>query len=158
MGYYTEDGIFPPTPGMVRGVQEAVQLLQKAGHRVIQKIVRTKGCWRWFLLLDDQRYETKAQVEEWRPPGLAGINSLWGEFVLADHGHYFRWRPLYIYDEWSKRCRADQKAQQYLTLMSWDWELGLEIQNIKFNDHDHMMVNTDSSWLQGNLLHWFHIN
>ena len=90
MGYYTEDGIFPPTPGMVRGVQEAVQLLQKAGHQVIQEIVRTKGCWRRFLLLDDQRYETKAQVEEWRPPGLAGINSLWGEFVLADHGHYFR--------------------------------------------------------------------
>jgi len=62
VGYYTEDGIFPPTPGMVRGVEEAVQLLQKAGH----------------------------QVEQWRPPGLTGINSLWGEFVLADHGHYFR--------------------------------------------------------------------
>ena len=34
--------------------------------------------------------KSKDQVEQWRPPGLSGINSLWGEFVLADHGHYFR--------------------------------------------------------------------
>ena len=37
VGYYMEDGIFPPTPGMVRGVEETVQLLKKAGHQVIMK-------------------------------------------------------------------------------------------------------------------------
>ena len=69
------------------------------------------------------------------------------EFVLADHGHYFRWRPLYIYNEWSKRCRADQKAQQYLTLMSWDWEQVLETQKYQI----------PWSWSYDGQ-HWFHVN
>ena len=34
IGFYTEDGIFPPTPGMSRAVRETVDLLQKAGHEV----------------------------------------------------------------------------------------------------------------------------
>ena len=34
IGFYTKDGIFPPTPGMSRAVQETVDLLKKAGHEV----------------------------------------------------------------------------------------------------------------------------
>ena len=40
VGFYTEDGIFPPTPGMVRGVEEVVQMLRKAGHQVPRKLGR----------------------------------------------------------------------------------------------------------------------
>ena len=34
IGFYTKDGIFPPTPGMSRAVRETVDLLKKAGHEV----------------------------------------------------------------------------------------------------------------------------
>jgi fatty acid amide hydrolase len=62
VGYYSDDGIFPATPGMVRAVGETVELLRAAGH----------------------------QVEAWRPPGLDTLHRLWGEFVLADRGHFLQ--------------------------------------------------------------------
>ena len=34
IGFYTKDGIFPPTPGMSRAVRETVDLLKEAGHEV----------------------------------------------------------------------------------------------------------------------------
>jgi len=61
IGFYTKDGIFPPTPGMSRAVQETVDLLKKAGH----------------------------EVEEWTPPCLEAICNLWLDFGLADQGYFF---------------------------------------------------------------------
>ena len=37
IGFYTKDGIFPPTPGMSRAVRETVDLLKEAGHEVSEK-------------------------------------------------------------------------------------------------------------------------
>jgi len=36
IGWYTHDGFFPPTPGCIRAVRETVELLEAAGHEVIE--------------------------------------------------------------------------------------------------------------------------
>jgi len=61
IGYYLDDGIFPPTPGVVRAVQEVVDLLKKDGH----------------------------QVELWQPPGLEEIFNAFVQLLLADKGFHF---------------------------------------------------------------------
>jgi len=61
IGYYLDDGIFPPTPGIVRGVKEVVELLATAGHEVVP----------------------------WTPPNLIDIFEVFTNFLLADKGHFF---------------------------------------------------------------------
>jgi len=61
IGYYTDDGIFPPTPGMVRAVDEVVALLKKDGHEVIS----------------------------WTPPDLRGIFDVFVDILLSDKGYFF---------------------------------------------------------------------
>eukprot|EP00091_Calanus_sinicus_P017898 TRINITY_DN3900_c0_g1_i1.p1 TRINITY_DN3900_c0_g1~~TRINITY_DN3900_c0_g1_i1.p1 ORF type:complete len:317 (+),score=87.20 TRINITY_DN3900_c0_g1_i1:100-951(+) len=61
IGYYLDDGIFPPTPGIVRGVNEVVELLASAGHEVVP----------------------------WTPPNLMDIFEVFTNFLLADKGHFF---------------------------------------------------------------------
>jgi len=61
IGYYLDDGVFPPTPGLVRAVQEVVDLLAAAGHEVVP----------------------------WTPPNLMDIFELGSNFLLADKGHFF---------------------------------------------------------------------
>jgi len=61
VGYYLDDGIFPPTPGVVRAVQEVVDRLREDGH----------------------------QVESWQPPGLPEIFNAFVQLLLADKGFHF---------------------------------------------------------------------
>jgi len=61
VGYYLDDGIFPPTPGVVRAVQEVVDRLKEDGH----------------------------QVEAWQPPGLPEIFNVFVQLLLADKGFHF---------------------------------------------------------------------
>jgi len=61
VGYYLDDGVFPPTPGLARAVKEVVDLLASAGHEVVP----------------------------WTPPNLMDIYELGANFLLADKGHFF---------------------------------------------------------------------
>jgi len=61
IGYYLDDEIFPPTPGIVRGVKEVVELLKSAGHEVVP----------------------------WTPPHLMDLFDVFTNFLLADKGHFF---------------------------------------------------------------------
>merc|ERR1712126_652290 len=60
IGYYTDDTLFPPTPGVSRAVREVVQLLADEGH----------------------------SVEPWTPPQLGDLFRIFTNFLLADKGHY----------------------------------------------------------------------
>jgi len=61
IGFYTDDGMFPCTPGMVRAVEDTVSLLRGDGHQVIP----------------------------WTPPDLKQIHEVFCHFLLADKGFHF---------------------------------------------------------------------
>jgi len=61
IAYYTDDGIFPATPGIVRAVNDVVGLLTAAGHEVVP----------------------------WTPPNLLDMFDVMTNFLFADKGHFF---------------------------------------------------------------------
>ena len=61
VGYYLNDGWFPPTPGIKRALQEVIRLLTNAGHEVVL----------------------------WTPPNASDIVEIGANFLFADRGHFF---------------------------------------------------------------------
>ena len=98
VGYYLDDGIFPPTPGVVR--RHFLKLTRVAQQGLLNnRCELSKRLWtfsrrmdtRWVLFKTSARLDriNAFKVEAWQPPDLPEIFNVFVQLLLADKGFHF---------------------------------------------------------------------